>query len=76
MGHTAVISPDGVVQQAVEPYTQASLVADVGLRGSVTVADRLGDWPGRGVLGLSAILVLAGMVGAARHRVAAPRPGS
>ncbi|RJF44954.1 apolipoprotein N-acyltransferase [Actinomyces sp. 2119] len=76
VGHTAVISPDGVVQQAVEPYTQASLVADVGLRGSVTVADRLGDWPGRGVLGLSAILVLAGMVGAARHRVAAPRPGS
>ncbi len=76
VGYTAVIAPDGVVQQVTEPYTQASLVADVGLRGSLTVADRLGDWPARGVLGLSAILVLAGMVEAARHRVAVPRPGS
>ena len=71
VGYTAVVAPDGSVQQATEPYTQAALVADIPLRSSLTVADRLGAWPGILAESLAAMLTLAGIVtavGAARHR--------
>ncbi|RRD27242.1 apolipoprotein N-acyltransferase [Actinomyces bowdenii] len=66
VGYTAIIAPDGSVEQVTQPYTQASLVADVALRTSLTPADRLGAWPGAAAESLAAILALAGIVNAVR----------
>ena len=52
VGYTAIINPRGEVEQVTRPYTQANLVADVPLRSSQTVADRLGPVPG--------LIILAG----------------
>ncbi|SDM61178.1 apolipoprotein N-acyltransferase [Actinomyces ruminicola] len=69
VGVTAVINPRGVVEQRTQPYTQAALVADVPLRTSVTVADRLGALPGLALEGGAALLAVAGMVsGVSRPR--------
>lgn len=68
VGITAIISPKGTVLQETEPYTQASLVADVDLRTSRTVADVIGPWPGIILEAGAAALVLAGIVGAFRAR--------
>lgn len=76
VGITAIISPHGVVEQETQPYTQAALVADVGLRTSVTVADRLGSWPGIALEVAALALVLAGTLSGMRRlarRVAARR---
>ena len=69
VGITAVISPRGVVEQQTRPYTQASLVADVGLRTSLTVADRLGDWPARAAQVGAAALAVVGILVDARRRL-------
>lgn len=66
VGYTAIIAPDGSVEQVTRPYTQASLVADVALRSSLTPADRLGAWPGAATESLAVILALAGIVNAVR----------
>ena len=50
------------------PYTQASLVADVPLRSSQTVADRLGPVPGLIILAGAGLLLSAGIVGQVRLR--------
>lgn len=62
VGVTAIINPRGVVEQRTQPYTQASLVADVPLRTSMTVADRLGAAPGIAAQAVAALLTAAGMV--------------
>ena len=67
VGITAIISPRGIVEQEIPPYTQGSLVADVGLRTSITVADALGDWPGLVLRGSAALLTAAGIVSAVRR---------
>lgn len=67
VGYTAIINPKGAVLQVTEPYTQDGIAADVGLRSSVTVADRLGPWPGLMAESLAGALVLAGIVGAVRR---------
>ena len=69
VGITAIISPEGVVEQQTRPYTQAALVADVGLRTSTTTADALGSWPGRVLSGSAAALVAAGIVSEAVRRL-------
>ncbi|WP_373314055.1 apolipoprotein N-acyltransferase [Actinomyces capricornis] len=66
VGYTAIIAPDGTVEQVTRPYTQASLVADVPLRSTLTPADRLGAWPGIAAESLAAILALASIVNAVR----------
>ena len=68
VGITAIISPEGVVEQQTRPYTQAALVADVGLRTSTTPADTLGDWPGHVLCGIAAALPAAGIVSGAMRR--------
>ncbi|WP_103064406.1 apolipoprotein N-acyltransferase [Actinomyces qiguomingii] len=74
VGVTAIINPRGVVEQRTRPYTQASLVADVPLRHSITVADRLGSVPGRALELGAALLAGAGMVsGVSRLRRRGPR---
>ena len=62
VGYTAIINPRGEVEQVTRPYTQASLVADVPLRSSQTVADRLGAAPGIILLTSAGLLVGAGIL--------------
>lgn len=61
VGYTAIINPRGEIEQVTRPYTQASLVADVPLRSSQTVADRLGFAPGLIIL-LGAGLLLGASI--------------
>ena len=70
VGITAIISPKGVVEQETRPYTRAALVADVGLRTSLTPADVMGDWPGRVLCGFAVALVATGIVFSATRRLA------
>ena len=62
VGYTAIINPRGEVEQVTRPYTQASLVADVALRSSQTIADRLGAAPGIILLASAGLLVGAGIL--------------
>ena len=73
VGITAIIAPTGAVEQRTAAYTRAGLVADVGLRSSVTTADRLGPWPGRALLLGALSVTMAGMLRFARDRVGARR---
>ncbi|PKY99829.1 apolipoprotein N-acyltransferase [Actinomyces urogenitalis] len=69
VGLTGVITPKGVVVQELEPFTRSALAADVGLRHSLTVADRLGAWPGRVVLAVAAALYLTGILCCAHEQL-------
>ena len=62
VGYTAIINPRGEVEQITRPYTQASLVADIPLRSSRTVADLLGAAPGFILLAGAGLLVGAGIL--------------
>ncbi len=77
-GITAVISPRGTIEQELPGNEQSSLVADLPLRTTLTIADRLGYWPARLTLIAGALLAITGMVSAGRRRwaVRAPRGGS
>ena len=61
VGYTAIINPRGEIEQVTRPYTQASLVADVPLRSSQTVADRLGFAPSLIILLGAGLLLGAGI---------------
>ena len=68
VGYTAIINPRGEVEQVTRPYTQASLVADVPLRSSQTVADRLGPVPGLIILAGAGVLLGIGILHQAHLR--------
>jgi apolipoprotein N-acyltransferase len=55
VGVSGVIRPDGTVVDRTELFTQDSMLAELPLRTSITVADRLGDTP-------TLIVVLAALV--------------
>ncbi|MCP2180222.1 apolipoprotein N-acyltransferase [Prauserella alba] len=61
-GVSAVVRPDGTVAQQTGMYTADSLVADVPLRETTTLADRFGPWTERVMLGAALCAVLAGFV--------------
>lgn len=67
-GVSAVVQPDGTVAQQTEMYTAASLVDEVPLRETTTLADRFGPWTERVLLGAAICAVIAGV--AARRRTA------
>ena len=68
VGYTAIINPRGEIEQVTRPYTQASLVADIPLRRSQTIADRLGSAPGIALLVSAGVLLSAGILSQARSR--------
>jgi len=74
VGYTAIIDPRGEVEQVTRPYTRASLVADVALRSSQTIADRLGPWPGIIILTGAVVLIAAGILNLVRLRRKATAP--
>jgi len=59
-GVSAVIQPDGHVQQQTALFTADVLSARVPLRSSLTLADRLQDWPERVLLAAGLAVLLAG----------------
>lgn len=61
-GVSAVVGPDGTVTRQTEMYTAGSLVADVPLRETITLADRFGPWTERAMLGAAVCAVIAGLV--------------
>ncbi|WP_308421831.1 apolipoprotein N-acyltransferase [Actinomyces gaoshouyii] len=73
-GTTAVISPRGVIEQELPDNEQSSLVAELPLRTTLTIADRLGYWPARLALIAGALLAITGMVSAGRRHWAAHAP--
>jgi apolipoprotein N-acyltransferase len=70
-GVSAVIDPAGRVRQRTGVFTAAALVADVPLRDSTTVADRLGAWPER-VVALAGALAVLAAAGVRRRRPGEP----
>lgn len=73
VGISAVISPKGVVEQRLGSYETGALVADVSLRRSLTLADRLGPWPGRVLEAGAGILACGGLAGLIRTGVVRAR---
>ncbi len=73
-GVSATIRPDGSVQASTELFTAASLVETLPLRDTTTIAQRLGAWPERVLVGTGAIpLAVAIML---RTRVPVDADGS
>ncbi|WP_246465242.1 apolipoprotein N-acyltransferase [Ruania alkalisoli] len=71
VGVSGVIAADGTVLERTELFTPATMTAELPLRTSLTVADRLGDWP----IGVATVLVmLAFAVGVVTGRK--PRTGA
>lgn len=60
VGVSAVITPDGRVTERTRLFTQDRMLADLPLRTSLTVADRLGDLPAELMTVGALILVLSG----------------
>jgi apolipoprotein N-acyltransferase len=58
-GVSAVIAPDGRVEQRTGVFSPAHLVADISLRDPRTLADRLGVWPERGLAIVAGLVLLA-----------------
>ncbi len=63
VGVSALIGPDGDVLASTVLFTADQMVGELPLRTSLTLADRLGEWPGKIVNGLGIVLLVAGVVG-------------
>ncbi|GIG24194.1 apolipoprotein N-acyltransferase [Cellulomonas denverensis] len=68
VGVSAVIAPNGTVSESTELFTADQLVATLPLRQTLTLATRMGSWPGWVLAGLGVVMTGAGMAGAARVR--------
>ena len=68
VGVSAVIAPDGAVRRQTGLFTAEQLIAEVPLRTSLTVADRLGSWPGLLVDLVGAVLLGGAVLDRTRRR--------
>ncbi|WP_232848049.1 apolipoprotein N-acyltransferase [Occultella kanbiaonis] len=68
VGVSGVIGPDGSVWEDTELFTPAQLSATVPLRTTLTIADRLGDWPVIAALALTLLGLFAGIASTIRRR--------
>jgi len=68
VGVSAVIAPNGAVSKRTDLFTPAQLVASLPLRTSMTPATTIGDWLAWAVESLAVVIVVSGVVGAARVR--------
>src|SRR5699024_8357640 len=71
VGVSGVIAPDGTVLQETGLFTHEHFTADIPLRSTLTIADRLGDWP---MIAFTALAVLALALGVITGRRERPRP--
>ena len=72
-GSSYVIRPDGSVLASTDTQSAATLVADVPLRTSTTLATRAGELVPSAFMGATLLIALVGLVGALRER-ASTRP--
>lgn len=75
VGVSGVISPNGVFQDTTGLFTAEQMVESLPLRTTLTVSDRLGQWPALVTGLLAAGAVLAGLVAWVRRRREPVRPG-
>lgn len=68
VGISAIVGPDGTVQQRTNLFTGDALTAQLPLRTSLTPADRLGDIPVTTAVVLSVIAFVAGVVASRTSR--------
>ncbi|MEL7975001.1 apolipoprotein N-acyltransferase [Isoptericola sp. F-RaC21] len=68
VGVSGVVAPDGTLVARTQLFTADHLVADLPLRTELTPAVRAGYWPGWGVGAAAVVLVVGGIVSAARAR--------
>ena len=61
VGVSGLILPDGTVTSSTGLFTAEQLVGELPLRTSLTLAARLGEWPGRVVTGTGLLIVAAGI---------------
>lgn len=76
VGVSAVIAPDGSLVQRTGLFTAEEMLADVPLRTTLTLSDRLGDVPVVAITALAALLVLSGAVATLRRSRRAGRPAT
>jgi apolipoprotein N-acyltransferase len=69
-GVSALVRPDGTVEQSTELYTAASLVAQVPLRTETTLSDRLGPWTEYMMIAGAVAALITGFVCGRRGRCA------
>lgn len=62
VGVSGLVAPDGDLLAATGLYTAEQMVAELPLRTSITIADRLGEWPGALVDVLGLLMLAAGLV--------------
>ncbi len=68
-GVSALINPDGSVLTTASPFTAAALVRSLPLRTSMTLADRVGEWPERMIAGVGLLgLLMVGLSSVRRRR--------
>jgi len=68
VGVSGIISPNGVVTDSSALFTADRFAATLPLRTSLTVADRLGEWPTIAVAAFALLSVLAGAAATVRAR--------
>lgn len=68
VGVSGVIRPDGALVERTDLFTQDRLLAELPLRTTVTLSDRLGDLPTTAAVLAAATLVLSGLVASRRRR--------
>jgi len=61
VGVSGVIGPDGGVVAQTGLFTAEQMIEELPLRTSITLAARLGEWPGMFVSALTAVLLVAGL---------------
>ncbi|MFH5823299.1 apolipoprotein N-acyltransferase [Georgenia sp. AZ-5] len=68
VGVSGVISPNGVVQERTGLWTAEQMLETLPLRTSITLADRLGQWPAAVTTALAVALLAAGLLTWLRDR--------
>jgi apolipoprotein N-acyltransferase len=68
VGVSGIVAPDGAVLDSTGLFTAEQMIDELPLRTSLTVADRLGQWPAAAVDASAVVLLVAGLW-------SAPRPG-
>ena len=69
VGVSGVIQPDGALVQRTGLFTQDRLLAELPLRATLTISDRIGDLPATVAVLLAAAFVLNGSLATRRRRV-------
>jgi apolipoprotein N-acyltransferase len=72
-GLSAIIAPDGAVVAKTRTWRRALLTERVPLRSTLTPADRVGNWPEKGIIALTLLALVWAIATEWRRR---PRPGS